>query len=341
MTKFFLFLLSCLAFYQPGYAQSTISGTLTSSDPVIPNGQIARGGVAVACGVSKLYPGTLTSGGVHYRAFNLSGPVSATCVSVTYAPACSPGPGSDTFLTIYSGPFDPTNLATNYAGDIATSVGNGATASLSVNVPAGASYVVIVSGTTASTECSAYSITVSSGTIAPQPLPVELVSFAGIPTPTGTALTWTTATELANAYFVVERSADGERFTALGQVAGAGSSAQAHSYAYRDVQPPAGLSYYRLRQVDVDGSAHYSPVVAVQAVATAVSFSPNPVTDQATFTSPVATTLTVRDGLGRAVQVLPLTAGSQQISFSALPAGVYSLTDAATHHTLRLVKTAN
>ncbi|MGI4835074.1 MAG: T9SS type A sorting domain-containing protein [Janthinobacterium lividum] len=79
------------------------------------------------------------------------------------------------------------------------------------------------------------------------------------------------------------------------------------------------------------------PTIAAQSVFP-LAFYPNPVSSQATFSSPAATTLTVRDPLGRIARVLPLAAGTQQVSLEQLPAGVYSLTDETTRQTTRLVK---
>lgn len=100
---------------------------------------------------------------------------------------------------------------------------------------------------------------------APAPLPVKLVSFTA--TTQGSAavrLEWATASELNSAYFEVERSTDGISFSSLRQVLAAGTSFVTHTYAYVDASPqPGQLHYYRLRQVDRDGPASYSPVRAV------------------------------------------------------------------------------
>jgi hypothetical protein len=95
------------------------------------------------------------------------------------------------------------------------------------------------------------------------PLPVELVSFTGQAQATGNNLAWTTASEINSAYFAVERASDGVTFDEVSRVAAAGSSAQARQYQYLDASAPAGTSYYRLRQVDLDGTVAYSPVVAL------------------------------------------------------------------------------
>jgi hypothetical protein len=172
------------------------------------------------------------------------------------------------------------------------------------------------------------------------PLPVKLVSFtaARVP-PAAVRVAWTTASEQHNAYFAVERSADGQLFSTLGTVPGAGTSTQPHTYLYTDLLP-LPLGYYRLRQVDDDGAVHFGPVVAVQARPEALTFAPNPVAGQAVFTSPAPTTLTVRDQLGRVCQQLHLAAGSQSVSLEALPAGAYLLTDETTQLTTRLLKAA-
>ncbi|MBO2011204.1 hypothetical protein [Hymenobacter negativus] len=74
-------------------------------------------------------------------------------------------------------------------------------------------------------------------------------------------MTWTTASEVRNAGFWVERSLNGIAFEALSFVAGAGSSVWARSYGYDDVVTCGAISaYHRLRQVDTNGSAQHSPV---------------------------------------------------------------------------------
>ncbi len=99
------------------------------------------------------------------------------------------------------------------------------------------------------------------------PLPVTLVSFgAEALSAAAVQLRWTTATETNSASFVVERSLNGQQFTAIGQLAAAGNSNSAHNYALLDGQLPAGalLLYYRLRQLDQDGTATLSGVQVVR-----------------------------------------------------------------------------
>ena len=120
-----------------------------------------------------------------------------------------------------------------------------------------------------------------------RPLPVELVSFtAQVVRAVDVQLTWRTATELNNDHFEVQRSANGREFERIAQVAGQGTSASATSYAHTDAgigTRTTGPLYYRLRQVDRDGTSVFSQVQVVRfgkavALAPAIAIYPNPAT---------------------------------------------------------------
>ncbi|RZK94626.1 MAG: T9SS type A sorting domain-containing protein [Hymenobacter sp.] len=111
------------------------------------------------------------------------------------------------------------------------------------------------------------------------PLPVTLVAFTAQAQGGSGLLAWTTASEQQNAYFQVESSLDGTTFTALGRVAGAGTSPERRTYQFQDAdlaRYAAPLVYYRLRQVDTDGTSGFSPVrsLVVPAAGFAVVASP-------------------------------------------------------------------
>ena len=76
-------------------------------------------------------------------------------------------------------------------------------------------------------------------------------------------MTWSTATERDNDYFEVERSVDGRVFEPVGRVAGDADSRSTKSYTLTDYRPYTGTSYYRLAQVDLDGTTTYSDAVSV------------------------------------------------------------------------------
>jgi 6-phosphogluconolactonase (cycloisomerase 2 family) len=90
------------------------------------------------------------------------------------------------------------------------------------------------------------------------PLPIELVNFEVEPMDETAIISWTTATEIDNDYFVIERSEDGYTFEPVETVLGAGNSNATLSYKLVDEQPLKGTSYYRLKQVDFDGHYTYS-----------------------------------------------------------------------------------
>ena len=77
-------------------------------------------------------------------------------------------------------------------------------------------------------------------------------------------LNWQTTAEYNNDHFDVERSNDAIHFTTTGSVAGNGTTSLPHNYSLIDPHPLAGINYFRLRQVDIDGQANYSQVVKIQ-----------------------------------------------------------------------------
>lgn len=96
------------------------------------------------------------------------------------------------------------------------------------------------------------------------PLPITLIDFNGRLTDNKTvALNWTTAVEINNNYFTIERSTDGENFEAIDQIDGAGNSNITKSYSTFDLTPAQGINYYRLKQTDFDGGFEYSDIIAV------------------------------------------------------------------------------
>lgn len=117
-------------------------------------------------------------------------------------------------------------------------------------------------------------------TPSPVLLPVELLNFnAKLITKNAVKHTWQTVTEKQTSYFLVERSKDGFNFGVLGRVEAAGNSTSLQTYEMIDTTPFEGVSYYRLKMVDKDGSFSYSKVVAINLQGTDNAFFnvfPNP-----------------------------------------------------------------
>ncbi|RZK24885.1 MAG: T9SS type A sorting domain-containing protein [Hymenobacter sp.] len=154
---------------------------------------------------------------------------------------------------------------------------------------------------------------------------MQLVSFTATrAASSGVALAWATASELNSARFEVERSTNGVEFERVATVAAQGSSAKAHSYAAVDEQAPGNMLYYRLRSVDEDGTAAYSPTVPV-AAATLLEAYPNPTADLLNIPGAAGRVTALRDLLGRVVRTGPISAAGQ-LSLAGLAPGTYLLT---------------
>ena len=75
---------------------------------------------------------------------------------------------------------------------------------------------------------------------------------------------WATATESDNDYFEVQRSSNGIEFESIATIPGQGFSVTTTLYQELDTDPLSGLSYYRLKQVDIDGTEQFSHVVPIR-----------------------------------------------------------------------------
>jgi hypothetical protein len=94
-------------------------------------------------------------------------------------------------------------------------------------------------------------------------VPVELLSFTAQRIDAGVELNWKTATETNNSGFSLERSRDEENFVQVGFVAGRGTTTEQSDYNYIDTDIESGKYYYRLKQIDFDGTSKYLNVVLV------------------------------------------------------------------------------
>ncbi|WP_186280224.1 T9SS type A sorting domain-containing protein [Fluviicola chungangensis] len=95
------------------------------------------------------------------------------------------------------------------------------------------------------------------------PLPVELVHFDATLADRQVALGWQTASELNSNYFDVLRSGDGQNWSSIGTVPAKGSSQSSIDYSLADATPLTGVSYYRLKEVDLNGSFHLSDIRSI------------------------------------------------------------------------------
>ena len=153
-----------------------------------------------------------------------------------YAAALSP----TTCNLIVSGPFQQTV-------DFDPGVGN---FSLSSGSSSAETYIQLMSGI---------------GGVCATSLPVELLTFEGRCSEDKILLQWATASEVNNDFFELERRSDTEEFSVICTKPGRGNSTQVNTYMFDDYDVRKGATYYyRLRQVDYDGSENYSDVIAVK-----------------------------------------------------------------------------
>jgi hypothetical protein len=119
-------------------------------------------------------------------------------------------------------------------------------------------------------------------------LPVRLINFKAIQQEDKVKLEWATASENNSHHFTVERSIDGvSGWQPINSVAAAGNSSTMHHYQAID-QAPLPISFYRLRQTDLNGVHTFSNIVAflINKEKTALQVYPNPVYDQMTIIFP-------------------------------------------------------
>jgi uncharacterized repeat protein (TIGR02543 family) len=142
-------------------------------------------------------------------------------------------------------------------------------------------------------------------------LPIELISFTANCNGRSSLIEWTTATEKNNDFFVLERSNDAINFKEIARVAGAGNSIEPINYAYTDYGARSGDNYYRLVQVDYDGTSTASEIIVANCPAETlgepdVLAFPNPFDDNLTLHfenfGNMHATVEVYDMLGRMVQ---------------------------------------
>ncbi|MET4076455.1 T9SS type A sorting domain-containing protein [Hymenobacter sp. UYCo722] len=170
------------------------------------------------------------------------------------------------------------------------------------------------------------------------PLPVTLITFSATRQGAAVQVAWATASEKSSAYFAVERSADGRAFSEIARVEALGSSTARHDYGTLDGLPLGGTSYYRLRQVDKDGTTAYSNVATVRfdgkVGAPALVAYPNPTTGSGFHlaTSNLASTngtVRVFDNVGRLVFSQTVAAGMVEATVQPtqpLASGMYIAT---------------
>ncbi|QNE40256.1 T9SS type A sorting domain-containing protein [Hymenobacter sp. NBH84] len=160
------------------------------------------------------------------------------------------------------------------------------------------------------------------------PLPVELVAFTGQLEGSAVRLNWATASEKNNKGFEVQRSTGDDQWFPLGFVDGHGSTSQRNAYTLVDANAPEGKAYYRLRQIDNDGTESFSPVVTIAVPAgnaPALVLSPVPTPDVLNISGlgSGAHVAEVYDMMGKRVLTHSFNDQTTSVSVANLPSGLY------------------
>jgi hypothetical protein len=279
-------------------------------------------------------------------------PSSAGTVGFTIAPAN----GSDDYDFAVWGPFNnvqcPVNISIpplrcSYSGlggntgcgngavDVSEGAGGDKWVS-TFSVLAGEVYVLVIDNYVASGNPFTLSWSLTAGAdLNCTVLPVELLDFTGQAEETHNHLSWQTATEINNDYFIVDRSVNGGAWDSIGTVDGHGNSTQVIDYEFNDFNVIDGISYYRLRQRDFNGATTGSPVIYIvrQSAPNTATVYPSPTPGDAVINyysfSEGPLEVTVMDVTGRIVsrEQHTLSAGSNTIPvrLENEPAGVYTI----------------
>ncbi len=235
--------------------------------------------------------------------------------------------GFDPVMMMYSG-------TCNNLVNIACANLNGIAATETLNftgLVTGQTYYLRVYGYTAAT--GTFQISASGAA-----LPVSVSSFKGERQNAINRLEWTTATEINNNGFELQRSADGVNFSTLSFIASKasnGNSTSVINYSFGDVKPFAGTNYYRLKQIDKDGKLTLSDIVTIKGAKVSElvlsSIYPNPVEDKLSvvITAPAndKITLVITDLAGKMImqKATQVNAGDNNIELpvASFGKGVY------------------
>jgi hypothetical protein len=167
------------------------------------------------------------------------------------------------------------------------------------------------------------------------PLPLDITMFSGQQVNKQIDLSWTTAQELNNDHFEIERSSDGIHYNQVGSMPSKlHTSSISTDYTFTDPGPANGTNFYRLKEVNIPGSSNYSDVIAVKfnnPLISIVSINPNPVSSLLNIAcnanEATAVTCNFYNSEGRLVRSIATHFNSGQNNISSdvsdLPAGIY------------------
>ena len=161
------------------------------------------------------------------------------------------------------------------------------------------------------------------------PVPVKLTQFSVMKENNVVQIYWMTEQEINSKSFIVEKSADQNKWEEIAGIPAAGNSTEKLHYSTTDLNPAQGINYYRLKQIDIDGRFEYSMSrTAYFGNKANVVLFPNPATDKVTIYFPgnsSVITLQIFDANGRLVKLLYCRNESVVLPLAELSKGIYSI----------------
>ena len=152
-------------------------------------------------------------------------------------------------------------------------------------------------------------------------------------------LSWSIAQQINNDRFEIEHSQDGRIFVTMGEIEGAGNISEVIDYEYTHRNPPHGVNYYRIKQVDFDGRYEYSHIVSVRNNNSSeeLNILSNMVSDYLTVAMPKSSHVWITNAMGQVIIDHHLEAGNNTIEVSHLSNGLYYIKNEQ-HQVAKFVK---
>jgi hypothetical protein len=155
------------------------------------------------------------------------------------------------------------------------------------------------------------------------PLPLKLVSFSGEAIGAANELKWKTESEINTSEIIIERSTDGKQFNEIGSVKTKNTAE--NNYGFTDNVVSAGMTYYRLKMVDIDGRYEYSGIITIKREeAQTLRIYPNPVSNLVTLNG-INGGVELSNSHGQVLQRLYLLGDVSTVDLSTYAPGVYFL----------------
>jgi hypothetical protein len=158
------------------------------------------------------------------------------------------------------------------------------------------------------------------------PLPIELTKYDLSCENKKVVINWSTASELNNNFYTIERSADGLTFESIAFVNGNGTTVTKNNYSYTDTNPIDGLSYYQLKQTDYNGQSKTYSLRAINCENknSDVIIYPNP--NKGMFTiqgTEIGCEVTITDVFGKVIYSIKGNEQKTQVNLQNLSSGIY------------------